>query len=101
MSLPNADSGFYDKAVMALLAAKKINHIIRARLTQGLQQAIVDRCKWQQIKVGWWSRSCSTTPTISLFADDPNLQSRLYGAMLTDMSLPALEVWRLYRGRAE
>jgi hypothetical protein len=24
-----------------------------------------------------------------------------YGAMLTDLSLPALEVWRLYRGRAD
>lgn len=24
-----------------------------------------------------------------------------YGAMLTDLSIPALEVWRLYRGRAD
>jgi hypothetical protein len=39
--------------------------------------------------------------TMSLFADDPDLQGWRYGAMLTDLSLPALEVWRLYRGRAD
>ena len=39
--------------------------------------------------------------TLSLFADDPDLQGWRYGAMLTDMSLPAIEVWNLYRGRAD
>lgn len=39
--------------------------------------------------------------TLSLFADDPDLQGWRYGAMLTDLGLPALEVWRLYRGRAD
>ena len=39
--------------------------------------------------------------SLSLFADDPDLQGWRYGAMLTDLSLPALEVWRLYRGRAD
>ncbi len=39
--------------------------------------------------------------TLSLFANDPDLQGWRYGAMLTDLSLPALEVWRLYRGRAD
>ncbi|MBK6593055.1 MAG: transposase [Burkholderiales bacterium] len=39
--------------------------------------------------------------TLSLFADDPDLQGWRYGAMLTDLSIPALEVWRLYRGRAD
>ena len=52
MGLFRADSGFYDKAIVALLNAKKISHIISARLTQGLQQAIVDRCRWQQVEVG-------------------------------------------------
>ena len=33
--------------------------------------------------------------TLSLFADDPDLQGGWrYGAMLTDLSIPALEVWR-------
>jgi IS4 transposase len=36
-----------------------------------------------------------------LFADDKALQDWRYGVMLTDLALPALEVWRLYRGRAD
>ena len=39
--------------------------------------------------------------TLSLFADDPALQGWRYGAILTDSSLPAVEAWRLYRGRAD
>ena len=39
--------------------------------------------------------------TLSLFADDADLQGWRYGAMLTDLTLTALDVWRLYRGRAD
>jgi hypothetical protein len=124
VGLFRADSGFYDKAIVALLKAKKISHIISARLTHTLQQAIVDQCKWQQVEVGLEVSELSYQPhgwdaqqrlvvvrqhikrkngavagkTLSLFADDPDLQGWRYGAMLTDLSIPALEVWRLYRG---
>ena len=127
VGLLRADSGFYDKAVAALLRTKNISHIISARQTQGLQQAIVDQCKWQQVEVGlkvseplyrpqgWQTpqrlvvvrqhvkrRGVAVAgKTMSLFADDPDLQGWRYGAMLTDLSLPALEVWRLYRERAD
>jgi hypothetical protein len=57
VGLFRADSGFYDKVIVARLKAKKINHIISARLTQALQQSIVDQCKWQQVEVGWKSPS--------------------------------------------
>jgi Transposase DDE domain group 1 len=127
VGLFRADSGFYDKAIVALLKGRKINHIISARLTQALQQAIVDLCQWQDVAPGlqvselryqphgWeepqrlvvirqhMQRKASGVPgkTLSLFADDPDLQGWRYGAMLTDMSLPAIEVWNLYRGRAD
>ncbi|RFC36593.1 MAG: Transposase DDE domain group 1 [Candidatus Nitrotoga sp. LAW] len=39
--------------------------------------------------------------TRSLFADDPDIQGWRYGAMATNLSLPAVEVWRSYRGRAD
>lgn len=52
VGLFRADSGFYDKAIVALLKTKKISHIISARLTQALHQAIVDQCKWQQVDAG-------------------------------------------------
>lgn len=127
VGLLRVDSGSYDKALVALLAAKKINHIISARPTQGLYQAIVDRFKWQQVEVGLevsellyhplnWpvpqrmvmvrqhikrKNGAVTGKTMSLFADDPDLQGWRYGAMLTDLSLPALVVWRLYRESAD
>ena len=39
--------------------------------------------------------------SLSLFKDDEDLMGWRYGAMITDLSLPALEIWRLYRGRAD
>lgn len=127
VGLFRADSGFYDKAIIDFLMGKKITHIISARLTQALQQTIVDRCKWQQVEPGLQVGEVSYQPqgwsnpqrlvvvrqqvrrnhaavsgkTLSLFADDEDLQGWRYGAMLTDLTIPALEVWRLYRGRAD
>ncbi|NJS35647.1 MAG: IS1380 family transposase [Brachymonas sp.] len=125
VGLFRADSGFYDKAIVAWLQAKKISHIISARLTTALQQAIVDQCKWQEVApgievselryqaIGWQQtmrfvvvrqhvrRASAAGKTLSLFADDPDLQGWRYGAMVTDLTLPAVEVWRLYRGRAD
>jgi len=112
---------------VAFLRGRKISHIISARLTQALQQAIVDRCQWQDVAPGlqvselryqphgWeepqrlvvirqhMQRKAGGVPgkNLSLLADDPDLQGWRYGAMLTDMSLPAIEVWNLYRGRAD
>lgn len=39
--------------------------------------------------------------TLSLFADDSDLSGWRYGAIVTDLALPPVEVWRLYRGRAD
>ena len=39
--------------------------------------------------------------TLFLFADNPDIQGWRYGAMVTSLSLPAVEVWRSYRGRAD
>lgn len=127
VGLFRADSGFYDKAIVAFLKARSINHVISAKLTQALQQAIVSQCQWQDVAPGLqvselryqphgWEepqrlivirqhmlRKAGGVPgkTLSLFADDPDLQGWRYGAMVTDMSLPAIEIWNLYRGRAD
>lgn len=127
VGLFRADSGFYDKSIVNLLKARKIAHIISARLTQALQQSIVDECKWLQVEPGLevseldylphgWEASqrlvvvrqhvrrkqgAVAGKTLSLFAEDEDLQGWRYGVMLTDLTLPAVEVWRLYRGRAD
>jgi hypothetical protein len=126
VGLFRADSGFYDKDIVRWLKDKQISHIISAKLTTALQQAIVESCRWQEVSNGiqvaeisyqphGWSQSVrfvvvrqhigrkqgAVGKTLSLFADDPDLQGWRYGAMVTDLTLPALEVWRLYRGRAD
>ena len=39
--------------------------------------------------------------TLSLFADDPDIQGWRYGAFVTTLDLPMVEVWRTYRDRAD
>ena len=126
VGLFRADSGFYDKAIVCALEEKHISYIISAKMTQGLQQAIVDHCKWQIVEPGIevseldyhptnWDRPKrivvvrqhisrrANVPgkTLSLFKDDEDLMGWRYGAMITDLGLPAIEIWRLYRGRAD
>ena len=127
VGLLRADSGFYDKVIVDFLVLKKITHIISAKLTQALQHTIIHQCRWQQVQPGLEVGEVQYQPqgwsspqrlvvvrqhirrkvggvagkTLSLFADDEDLQGWRYGAMLTDLTIPAIEVWRLYRGRAD
>ncbi|NJM43100.1 MAG: IS1380 family transposase [Brachymonas sp.] len=39
--------------------------------------------------------------TLSLFADDEAISGWRYAAIVTDLQLPEVQVWRLYRGRAD
>ena len=125
VGLLRADSGFFDQAVFKLLEGKRINYIISARLTQGLQQTIIRDARWFALETGlelaeityqassWGTarrivvvrqsvkRKNAPGKTLSLFADDPDVQGWRYGAMVTNLSLPPVEVWRSYRGRAD
>lgn len=125
VGLLRADSGFFDQAVFKLLEGKCINYIISARLTQGLQQTIIRDARWFALETGlelaeityqassWGTarrivvvrqsvkRKNAPGKTLSLFADDPDVQGWRYGAMVTNLSLPPVEVWRSYRGRAD
>jgi len=105
---------------------KHISYIISAKMTQGLQQAIVDHCKWQIVEPGIEVSELDYYPTnwdrpkrivvvrqhisrranvpgksLSLFKDDEDLMGWRYAAMITDLGLAAIEIWRLYRGRAD
>jgi Transposase DDE domain group 1 len=39
--------------------------------------------------------------TLKLFADDPIIGKCRFSALVSDLELPALSIWRLYRGRAD
>jgi len=115
VGLLRADSGFYDQAVFKLLEGEGINYIISAKLTQRLQQAVIRNAQWFALETGLelaeityqassWDtarrivvirqsikRKNAPGKTLSLFADDPDIQGWRYGAMVTSLSLPTVE----------
>ena len=123
VGLLRADSGFFDNAFMSALEGKGINYIVAAKLTTPLQRAIHQVSNWWALKPGieiaeimyqahgWTTarrivvirQSTKDSPgkALKLFADDPAVQGWRYGAYTTTLDLPAVEVWRLYRGRAD
>jgi len=46
-------------------------------------------------------RPAAKDKTLNLFADDPVIGKWRFSALVTDLDLPAVAVWRLYRGRAD
>lgn len=125
VGLLRADSGFFDEAILAALEGKRIPYIIAARLTQPLQRTIYQATDWWALEAGveltelryraagWEAerrlivvrqsvkRKTAPGKTLSLFADDPDIQGWRYGAFVTTLDLPMVEVWRTYRGRAD
>jgi hypothetical protein len=125
VGLFRADSGFFSEEIMSFLEGRKIDYIISAKLTQALQIAIVRDARWWALETGLelaeivYQAQGWTTPrrivavrqsvkrknapgkSLSLFADDPDLSGWRYGAMVTTLNLPPVEVWRSYRGRAD
>jgi hypothetical protein len=126
IGLLRADSGFSDDAFLSTLEARKLSHIIALKLNQPLQRALVEAQGWWSIDEGIdlvamqyqapsWSaprtvigirqhtqqRCKAKGKTLSLFADDPVIGKYRFGALVTNTTLPAQEVWRTYRGRAD
>ena len=125
VGLLRADSGFFDEAILIALEGKRIPYIIAARLTRPLQRTIYQTTGWWALETGLELTECRyqaagwTAPrrlivvrqsvkrkqapgkTLSLFADDPDIQGWRYGAFVTSLDLPMVEVWRTYRGRAD
>lgn len=125
VGLLRADSGFFDDAVLSALEGKRIPYIIAARLTQPLQRTIYQATGWWALETGleltelryqaagWGAprrlivvrqsvkRREAPGKTLSLFADDADIQGWRYGAFVTTLDLPMVEVWRTYRGRAD
>lgn len=125
VALLRADSGFFEEAILAALEAKRIAYIIAARFTPPLQRALYQATDWWALAPGLelteitypahtWSRARrlivvrqSTArkdapgKNLSLLAEDPDIQGWRYGAFVTTLDLPTVEVWRTYRGRAD
>ena len=126
VALVRADSGFSEQALLQDLEQKKLPHVIALRLNQPLQRALVESSGWWMLDDGidlvsvtyqapGWSRprrvvgirqhlarrADAKGKTLSLFADDPRWGQYRFAALVTDLDLPSVEIWRLYRGRAD
>jgi len=125
VGLLRADSGFFDDAFLTALEFKQIPYVVAAKLTYPLQREIYRVSSWWALKQGieiaeiayqaaGWKKARRiivirqstsdrepTGKSLSLFPDDPAVKGWRYGAYVTDLALPAVEVWRTYRGRAD
>ena len=126
IALLRADSGFSDQVFLSDLERRKMHYLIALKLNQPLQRALVEQTGWWLLDEGieviafdyqapCWEkprrivsirqktdeRSEAKGKQLSLFEDDPAISCYRYGALVTDMDLPAAELWRLYRGRAD
>lgn len=124
--LLRADSRFGDDGFLSDLEQRQMHYIVAARLQQPLQRALMAQQGWWALDEGielvsfeyqspsWdrlrrivgirqhpQQREAAKGKTLSLFADDPAQGLYRYGALVTDLGLPAQEIWRTYRGRAD
>ena len=126
VALLRADSGFSERAFLDDLDRRGMHYLIALRLNQPLQRALVDETGWWKLDEGIelvrfdyqapsWDkprrvvgirqkideRANAKGKQLSLFADDAIFSQYRYSVIVTDMDLPATELWRLYRGRAD
>ncbi len=126
VALVRADSGFGSNRFLEGLETRHLHYIVALPLHQPLQRALVNQTGWWCLDDGielasfdyqspsWPKprrvigirqhparRENAKGKTLSLFADDPQLGTYRFAALVTDLDLPAQAVWRLYRGRAD
>lgn len=122
-----ADSGFYSKKIFELLEnrAQPISYVIACPMYVTIQRHTQSQKIWLKIDEGieicfsdyqspMWdaprrlvmvrqkiaARPKATGKMIRLFEDDEIISGYRHSCYVTNLKLPAAEIWRLYRGRA-
>lgn len=128
IGLLRADRGFYDQAIFGYLEQKErpIQYIVAARFYQPLQRLIASQRSWWKLdegieiaetqyqSIGWRQsrrlvmirqnipvRPCAAGKPLRLFEDEGIYKNYRYSCFVTNLTLPAEHVWRLYRQRAD
>lgn len=128
VSLIRMDSGFCSNEIMTWLEQKQyLSYVIAARFQQPVQRVAAGRdIRWLAVapgievgetvhQAGNWAqprrlvlvrqkvaeRPQAPGKILKLFAEDEDIAGYRYGAYYTNLNLAAVEVWRLYRGRAD
>jgi hypothetical protein len=126
IGLLRADSGFYDRKIFELLESLSIQYIIAGQMYPVVQRTIVAQKSWIPISRGievtsfayhsplWNSprrmvvvrqsindRPKATGMSLPLFQQDDLVKAFRYSIFITNLTLPAKDVWMLYRNRAD
>lgn len=128
IGLLRLDSGFYSKEVFDYLEQREqpINYITAARFYEPIQRILANNQAWITVDEGieisevqyqspLWNKSrrmvivrqkvkCrpkAAGKTLKLFQDEDYYRQYRYSAYITNLTLSAVEVWRLYRGRGD
>ena len=121
------DSGFYSKDIFDYLEQREnpVNYITAVPMYSTIQRAIASQRSWMNISQGidiiefeyqaedWLmsrrmiavrqntgKRPKAVGKQLSMFEDEWEINGYRYTCYVTNLNLPAAEVWRLYRGRA-
>lgn len=131
VGLFRADSGFCSEQILKFIEGKNIAYVICAKLYANLQREVYDIQKWNAIgegiwineiifKQGGWStgrriivikqseeiRKRATGKKLktlfsSMGIEDEKVYRTRYHCFVTNQILPAIEIWKQYKGRAD
>jgi hypothetical protein len=126
IGLIRLDSGFFQSEILSYLEEKVMDYVVAVKFTHPIQHLIHDCRNWVILDTGieiceqtyqsksWVKprrivivrqkikdRPQATGKQLSLFPEEEIYRNYRYSAYVTNMKLPAPEVWRLYRGRGD
>ncbi len=126
VGLVRLDSGFYDKKILALLEEKELNYIVSVPFYTPIQKKLANETAWLKLdegvevasgeyKAAEWTaprriimvrqtiaeRPKAAGKQLRLFKDNELYQRYRYSCFVTNLTLSAAEIWRVYRHRAE
>jgi hypothetical protein len=126
IGLIRMDSGFFADDILKIMEEKAIHYIVAVKFYKPIQKTISLGQSWVQVDTGieiaetmyqaqsWHSprkivivrqrmadKPTATGKTLSIFEGTEFYRRHRYTAYVTNMNLSSIEVWRLYRGRAD
>jgi hypothetical protein len=126
IGLIRLDSGFFQSDILSYLEEKMMDYVVAVKFTHPIQHLIHDSINWVILDTGieiceqvyqgksWETprrivivrqkiknRPQATGKQLKLFPEEEIYRNYRYSAYVTNMKLPAAEVWRLYRGRGD
>jgi hypothetical protein len=126
IGLIRLDSGFFQSNILDYLEEKVMNYVVAVKFSQPIQRLIYSSTNWIVLDTGieiceqiyqsdsWHKprrivvvrqelkdRPKAPGKQLSLFAEEEIYKNYRYSAYVTNLTLPAAEIWRLYRGRGD